>query len=213
MTNGNWEAMWTRGIQPGEYFDASRTEPAFQALLDNKNLQPPLPRGKALVPGCGRGYAVASLVVAGFSTTGIEISKTAADTAKQYLASRDVKASILEGDFFDMDLPAYDLVFDSTFLCAIDPSTRADWAKRMAALVTSGGELVTNIFPIRPDGEPDPADGAIGTGPPYALSPRLVAGLLAPHGFEKVSLDIVPPAQRARGKEYIARWRKLLPKS
>jgi hypothetical protein len=30
----NWEAMWSNGIGKGQAFDATRTEPGFQAMLD-----------------------------------------------------------------------------------------------------------------------------------------------------------------------------------
>mmetsp|Transcript_26354 Transcript_26354/g.77382 ORF Transcript_26354/g.77382 Transcript_26354/m.77382 type:complete len:273 (+) Transcript_26354:30-848(+) len=214
----NWEGMWTRGIQPGQAFDAARTEPAFQDLLDKAaTVQPPLPtpsaKSRAFVPGCGRGYAVVSLERAGYAAEGLEISPTAARAARDYLSSQGAKAEVRVGDFFALpEEGQYSVVFDSTFLCALHPTQREAWAKKTSAILAQDGELITNIFPVRPDGEPDPADGAVGNGPPYALSDRLVTGLLAPHGWRQVSISKVPEAMRARpgglGMEFLARWRR-----
>ena len=46
-------------------------------------------------------------------------------------------------------------------------------------------------------------------GPPFALSPTVVEALLAPAGFESVSLTEVPEEQWARGRpEFLYRWRR-----
>mmetsp|Transcript_27140 Transcript_27140/g.66581 ORF Transcript_27140/g.66581 Transcript_27140/m.66581 type:complete len:190 (-) Transcript_27140:334-903(-) len=180
-----------------------------------------LPVGCALVPGCGRGYAVAALASAARRVTGIEISDTAKAACNAHLASAPAGvgggdggapgsaavvvasefAACIADDFFThapSDGP-YDLVYDCTFLCAIPMERRGDWAAQMSALVRPGGELVSLVFPI----------GDFTGGPPFALSPAIVEGLLAPVGFEPVSLTEVPPEQWARGrKEYLYRWRR-----
>jgi GNAT superfamily N-acetyltransferase len=93
----------------------------------------------------------------------------------------------------------YDLAFDSTFLCAIPPSRRKEWASKYASLIRPGGELVSNVFP----------NGDFEGGPPFALSPKIVADLLVPVGFEAVSLTDVPETQWARGRqEYLYRFRR-----
>jgi len=115
----------------------------------------------------------------------------------------------LQGDFFTHSpTEPYGIVFDSTFLCAIPPVRRAEWATQMARLVAPGGELVTLIFPVRPSG-PDPADGDVGSGPPFSMSPRLVASLLeGSGGFTFKSCEAVPQGMVTRpfAGEYLARW-------
>jgi hypothetical protein len=100
------------------------------------------------------------------------------------------------------------VVFDCTFLCAIQPGRRAEWAAKMADVVAPGGELITLIFPVKP-GAPDPQDGEVGSGPPFNMSPRLVAGLLEGTGlFSQTSCEAVPAdmATRQFAGEYLARW-------
>ncbi|KAJ1621722.1 S-adenosyl-L-methionine-dependent methyltransferase [Pavlovales sp. CCMP2436] len=206
-----WEQMWSKGLAPGQAFDASRTEPAFARLLEQASVDPPLPAvgSKALVPGCGRGYAVVSLERAGYVAEGLEIAPTAAKVAEAYIRSQGAVAVVRTGDFFGLELERqYDFVFDSTFLCALPPSLREDWATMMAGIISPGGQLITNIFPIREDNEPDPADGDIGSGPPYALSPSLVERLLTRAGFVCLGMEPVADSLRARGRrEVLARWR------
>ena len=94
----------------------------------------------------------------------------------------------------------YDLVYDCTFLCAIDPSRRLEWAQQMRRLIRPGGEIVSLVFPV----------GDFEGGPPFALSPDVVKDLLEPAGFENVSLTEVPEEQWARGRqEYLYRWRRI----
>lgn len=195
----DWESMWAAGLNPGDAFDARRVEPAFENLIASGTL----PQGKAFVPGCGRGYAVAALASDQRHVTGLEISTTAKAAADAYLATVDGvadNAQVIIDDFFTHAPEApYDLVYDCTFLCAIDPTRRQEWAAQMNKLVRPGGEIVSLVFPL----------GDFQGGPPFALSPAIVEALLAPAGFESVSLTEVPEEQWARGRpEFLYRWRR-----
>lgn len=57
------------------------------------------------------------------------------------------RAQFLVGDFF-LHEGTYDLVFDHTFLCALQPVSRPKWAAKMARLIRPGGILVGYIYPI-----------------------------------------------------------------
>jgi hypothetical protein len=84
MGGKDWESMWAAGLNPGDAFDARRVEPAFQALIDTGTL----PKGRAFVPGCGRGYAINALAASGDRfVTGLEISETAKAAADAYLSA------------------------------------------------------------------------------------------------------------------------------
>ena len=199
-----WEGMWRAGLQPGQAFDAKRCEPAFSALL---KAEPARPGMRALVPGCGRGYALGALAEAGYHATGLEIAPSAVTAACDYLRAQqgiEHKWEVQEGDFFTHEtVQPYDLIYDCTFLCAIPPEMRSGWADCMDRLLSKDGELVTLIFPIKTP--------AFEGGPPYCMSPELVRGLLEPRGFSAVALDEVPNEMLARGhiaKEFLGRWRK-----
>lgn len=42
----------------------------------------------------------------------------------------------------------YQLAFDYTFLCALDPPMRKPWAETYARIIRPGGELLTVVFPM-----------------------------------------------------------------
>lgn len=202
-----WEEMWARGLAKGAAFDAARVEPAFAKLLASR--PPGLVRkgAEALVPGCGRGYAVAELARCGMVATGVEIAPSAVQAARTHLATEGLAEGswrLQHGDFFGLPGESkYELIYDCTFLCAIPPERRAEWAAQMDALLTADGTLVTLIFPVKTP----PFEG----GPPYCMSVELVRALLEPRGFSAVELHEVPEAELARGGfagEWIGTWRK-----
>lgn len=45
-----------------------------------------LPKGRALVPGCGRGYDVIAFGRSGYDSTGLDLSPTGVEQAKALLA-------------------------------------------------------------------------------------------------------------------------------
>jgi hypothetical protein len=97
-----------------------------------------LPKGKALVPGCGKGYDVALLASWGYDAYGLEISGHAAEAAREYLKQpgegplegenkvKDEKVGrgvtkCLVGDFFDDAWrkesggeKGFDVIYDNT---------------------------------------------------------------------------------------------------
>lgn len=197
MSTG-WESMWSAngGLQPGQAFDASCPAPILKQLCESGALM----GGEntyALVPGCGRGYAVAQLATVFTSVVGLDIAPTAVDAAKDNLAQnysealRD-KCSFSCADFFSYD-PGhkFDCSYDYTFLCALDPSMRIDWAKTHARLLAPGGELLVMIFPI--------CDKS--GGPPYAIDRQLVQSLLEPVGLKEVSYQMLDSTQAHDGRD------------
>lgn len=185
--------MWARGLAKGAAFDAARVEPAFAKLLSTSSVAKV--GGAALVPGCGRGYAVAALARAGMKATGLEIAPSAVEAARAHLDSESLPAgsyAVDNADFFEWKPSSkYDLIYDCTFLCAIPPERRGAWAEQMEAMLAPDGTLVTLIFPVR-----DPLfDG----GPPYCMSLELVRSLLQPRGFAEASMREVPAEELARG--------------
>ena len=127
----------------GAAFDAAQAEPALIDLMERH----PLPAGRALVPGCGRAYAVVSLASTERTSLGIDIAPTAVAAAEALIAEQVLAGSKLAGrttvreaDFFATTLTAdlggqFDLIYDCTFLCAIQPQQREAWARQMAALM------------------------------------------------------------------------------
>ena len=176
--------MWNNGIAIGQAFDMGCPSPALRRFIDDDEI----PSGTALVPGCGRGYDVWALAAPDREVVGLELSNKAIESALECPTKGGCKApgnvKFLNENFFDHELK-YDFIYDYTFLCALDPSIRSDWASKMASLVKTGGLLMTLIFPITKEEK-------VG-GPPFQMTLELVEELLIPVGFKKIELGILPP--------------------
>ncbi|RAL12426.1 thiol methyltransferase [Aspergillus homomorphus CBS 101889] len=170
-----WAQLWD--TDNSDLWDRGKPSPALIDLVEERrDLVSPVradgSRKTALVPGCGKGYDVVMLALHGFDAYGLEVSATGVSVAKQYaeseLASPQAynrgaawvdcqpgKVEFIQGDFFkrDWEKPGlkFDLIYDYTFLCALHPSMRSQWAARMADLLIPGGQLICLEFPLWKD--------------------------------------------------------------
>ena len=209
-----WEARWSAGIERGAYFDAIECHPKLKLLIKQGTFkQNPTagPSGSALVPGCGRGYEVLELAASDNfeSVTGLDISMTGVKAAQSHAneVNADKRANFVHMDFFQSPQlnGQFRLVVDYTFLCAINPSMRKQWAQRMADVLQPQGLLVTFMFPLLKPVEMG--------GPPHGLSIALYHELLEPVGFEVIEGPSVLPEdeahkRRANGNSAYGIWRK-----
>ncbi|KAI0135831.1 S-adenosyl-L-methionine-dependent methyltransferase [Daldinia grandis] len=133
-----------------------------------------------LVPGCGKGYDVVMLALHGFDVYGLEISQKAIEIAEVHAAAQLCEpssynfgslaasqsslcrgnAKFIQGDFFGTGwekkvvtkhFQGFDLIYDYTFLCALPPDLRKDWASRMRELISPAGVLACLEFPLYKD--------------------------------------------------------------
>ncbi|KAF7093682.1 hypothetical protein CFC21_096081 [Triticum aestivum] len=137
-----WEKSWETGVTP---WDLGKPTPIIEHLVKSGTL----PKGRALVPGCGMGYDVVALASPERFVVGLEISNIAAEKAKQWSSSLPNADwfSFLIADFFKWrPNEPFDLIFDYTFFCALDPSMRLAWAETVSRLLKPDGELITLIY-------------------------------------------------------------------
>ncbi|KAF3973739.1 hypothetical protein CMV_002857 [Castanea mollissima] len=123
-----------------------------------------LPKGSALVPGCGSGYDVAAIACPEHYVVGLDISDIAIKKAVEIKIDgweiyviEDFRALclphyrmqvVLKADFFTRSpIELFDLILDYTFFCAIEPDMRLAWAQRICDILKPGGELITLMFP------------------------------------------------------------------
>lgn len=111
-----------------EYFDQ----------LKNKEL-------KILIPGGGNSYEAEYLFNLGFENIYLlDISPIAISNFKK----RNPKFNdsyLLNTDFFKHN-DTYDLIIEQTFFCALNPSLRNEYAKKMHSLLNKNGKLVGLMF-------------------------------------------------------------------
>lgn len=201
-----WEKHWAENNTP---WDAGGPAPALEQFLMQwlKNHDPAKSRG--LVPGCGRGYDVLRLAQAGIESWGLDIAPSVRPYFEAERARTDETTSRLShlviGDFLGGALdqvPAlFDVVWDYTFLCAIDLDQRPIWKRRMLQWLAPNGTLATLLYPVVPGAPLD-------VGPPFPLDPRAIERLLAPE-FTLHELSAVSRSHPGReGKERLAIWRR-----
>ncbi len=124
--------------------------------------------GRALVPGCGRGYDVIPLLDQGMKVTGMDISQAALNEAEILHGSSD-DLNWLQADLFQAQdglENVYDVVWEHTCYCAIQPSQREDYVDAMSHFIRPNGYLA-GVFFIE-TGKP------LEEGPPFKTSKQEV---------------------------------------
>ncbi|CAG8906301.1 unnamed protein product [Penicillium egyptiacum] len=205
-----WASLWDKGDNLP--WDRGFPNPALEDTLNKQRptIGAPLAtdaqgqsyRRKALVPGCGRGVDVLLLASFGFDAYGLEYSAAAIDACKKeekdnasWYRVRDQtvgtgKVTWIQGDFFDnawlqkinVPLNGFDIIYDYTFFCALDPSMRPKWALRQTQLLSPSpaGNLICLEFPRHKDPQ--------SPGPPYTSSSEAYMAHLS-HPGEEVPYD------------------------
>jgi len=199
--NDAWREVWKQNVLP---FDRGVSQPSLIDFVHSNAVE--LPRkGRAITPGCGRGYDALLFAQKGLESWGIDISGEAVEAAKIWLGGQPhaetARVFFKELDFFDFELPEgkFDLGYDYTFLCALNPSLRPKWADRFAELINPGGILLCLMFPL---------DGDRPGGPPFSLSPEIYAELLE-ENFELLHQE--KPKNSSQGnidREMMSAWKR-----
>ena len=147
---------------------------------------------RALVPGCGRGHDAAALGAAGWKVTAID----AVEELRQAVESRLEPAGgeFVVGDALSHEGGPFDLLWDHTFFCAIDPAERHRYGDMARRLVRSGGKVALLVYPV---GRPYEHGG-----PPWAMSADQVADVL------RAEFDLVQdePVKHPGHKSWPERW-------
>ncbi|KAK2993773.1 hypothetical protein RJ640_018063 [Escallonia rubra] len=194
-STGGWEKSWREGVTP---WDLGQPTPVLVHLHETGAL----PKGRALVPGCGSGHDVVAIACAERYVVGLDISGNAIKTAKALSSSSPYSdyLTFCKTDFFTWHpTELFDLIFDYTFFCAIEPDMRSAWACQIQNLLKPDGELITLMFPV---------SDHVG-GPPYKVSVADYADVLQPVGFKAMSIVENELAVGPRkGKEKLGRWKR-----
>jgi methyl halide transferase len=150
LDDGYWSERYLTKSTGWDLGSISEPIKAYAEQLENRNIS-------ILIPVCGNAHEAAFLLSLGFAKiTLIDISKALIeDLATKF--SKEIsegRCELIHGNFFDLE-GKFDLIIEQTFFCAIDPSLRDDYVKKMAALLNPKGRLVGLLFDMdKPDGPP-----------------------------------------------------------
>ena len=188
-----WDERFERRFTP---WDQQGVPPAFTEFASGLM---PCP---VLIPGCGSAYEAAWLAQQGWPVTAIDFSAAAVQAARAHLAGLvGVETVHLpQADFFTFEpTPPPRWIYERAFLCALPPSRRGDYVRRMAELAAPGC-LLAGLFFLGQSGK---------KGPPFAIVEAELHDLLSPY-FECIDERAVSGSLAVfAGAERWLTWRRL----
>ncbi len=150
------QEFWSQKYQSNQLgWDIGEVSPPIKAYIDqliDKDVS-------ILIPGAGNAYEAAYLLEQGFkNVTVLDIAEEPLANLKERVPSFP-EQQILQEDFF-IHGGQYDLIFEQTFFCALDPSLRVDYIDKMKSLLKPKGKLVGLLFDFRLDSVGPPFGGS-----------------------------------------------------
>ncbi len=164
----NWEEHYKIGDTP---WDKGEPSPGLVDYLDTRPLT-----GRILVPGCGYGHDARAIAEAG----GSDASVLGIDTAPTAVRGAKARNTLLNCEFELADflvLPtawkfAFDVLFEHTLFCAIDPEQRGSYAAAAADCLKNSGIFLAVFYT-----QPECCDG-----PPFGCNTEELDALFS-HNF------------------------------
>ena len=189
---------WEKRYQSGET-EWDKGEPA-PGLVDFLDENPGKLKGRVLYPGCGFGYDAQVWSRAGLHATGMDIAATAIREA-QLKAQGEFDSSQLEfklGNFLlDSPTESFDVLFEHTLFCAIDPSDREAYVEAALRWLKPEGHFLAIHYMI-PDVD----------GPPFGVTEEEIYERFSP-GFDLLQGSWIPRSYPNRtGLERMYLWVK-----
>lgn len=195
----DWQARYEQGDTP---WDKGAVTPVLTELLDLKPLFFRAPK-HIFVPGCGRGYDAVALANTGVQVLGFDIANDAIESAKRKITS-GLALDFEQGDIFTLPeklVDHFDMVWEHTCFCAIEPSQRAAYVKQMWHALKPNGVLL-GVFFTNPDVES-------GEGPPYKTARDEVREIFGSHFVLEWEREPTKFYQGREGREHVMFFRRL----
>jgi len=166
-----WENRYREG-QTG--WDRGTVHPALLDWLDQGREL--FPEGASVaVPGCGHGYEVIELAKRGYDVTAIDFAREPMQRLAEGLRQAGVDATLVQQDLFDYrPQHPFDVIYEQTCLCAIDPARRMDYEAWAFENLKRGGHLLLLLMQT-----PDPQ-----TGPPFHCGVDALRDVFSPERWE-----------------------------
>lgn len=154
-----WEDTYQLFVSKNEKPGWELGEPAKPLIEVLPQLK--LPKSKICVLGCGMGHDAAFLATQGHIVIAVDFSKEAIAQAKKKYAHIP-QLSFVCGEAFEFaknNFGKFDIIFEHTFFCAVEPSRRQELAKAWRSMLVENGHLLAIFFAMDRS-----------SGPPYGAS-------------------------------------------
>ena len=116
------------------------------------------------VLGAGNGWDAIYFAELGHDVTAVDFSKEAVKNMKKNASTKNVFINIIYENIFYLDkifLNSFDIVFEYTCFCAINPNRRKDYVKLVCQILNPYGQFVALFFPL--------IDDSSSNGPPFPV--------------------------------------------
>lgn len=134
--------FWDNKYQTNDIgWDLGTVSPPLKAYFDQlTNLDL-----KILIPGGGNSHEAEYLFNKGFKNVYVvDLSQTALDNLIARVPDFP-SSNLILNNFFDLNM-TFDLIIEQTFFCAINPSLRADYAKKASEILNVNGKVAGLLF-------------------------------------------------------------------
>ena len=198
-------APWDQRYREGaDGWELGRPAPPLEQFL-RSDPRRPLPPGRVLVPGCGRGHEANLLAELGFETIGLDFSAEAIAHARQWHGADRPQLRWLQADLFDaaaleaagVATGSLQGVLEHTCFCAIDPAQRASYLETVVRLLAPGGWLVALFW----------CHGRPG-GPPWGSDATELAQQLSAAGLRQRVWEPAQGSLPERENEWLGLWQR-----
>lgn len=142
-------SFWSQIYKDTEHkpgWDLNGPSPVLKHIIP----QLKIPKGRILVVGCGHGHDAYDLSERGHVVTAVDFSEEAIREAKK-LYPEGPNLKFIQADVFNLSekyFGYFDLVFEHTLFCAIDPTKRNDLVKIYKTMLADQGHLLGIFFTI-----------------------------------------------------------------
>lgn len=137
-----WSSIYKSTESPG--WNLNAPAPALNEMLQRLKLT----KSRILVLGCGEGHDAARFAQDGHVVTAVDISPVALEKARS-LYSHFENIQFIEADIFKLPKEfdrSFDIVFEHTLYCAINPVQRNELVKVWNRVLTDQGQLMGVFF-------------------------------------------------------------------
>lgn len=165
-----WNTRWENAETGWDLGEPSPPLTRYIDRIQNRHLS-------ILIPGCGNAWEATYLADSGFTDiTILDIAPAACHILRQRFADKNA-VKVMEQDFFEHTLQ-YDLILEQTFFCALHPSLRQEYVKKMFQLLKPKGRLAGLLFHCNFETD----------GPPFGGDVSEYLSLFAPY-FDVISIE------------------------
>ena len=153
LNKAYWEERYLNSLTGWDIGYPSTPIMAYIDQLEDKAV-------KILIPGAGNSYEAEYLWGNNFKNTFVlDVAKPPLDNLKKRVSSFP-NSQLLHQDFFELN-DTFDLIIEQTFFCALHPSTRKDYVKKMHNLLKPKGKIVGLFFDFKLTADGPPFGGSL----------------------------------------------------